>query len=82
MELCNAYNLIRIKEGYEYLTAFDTRYGKFKYTVIPFGLFNAGVVFSKFMNHFFSDVIDKFVVLYLVDILIYSEDESQHEEHV
>lgn len=82
LDLRNAYNLIWMKEGHEYLTAFDTRYGKYEYLVMPFGLSNCGAVFSRFMNQIFSDLLDKFVILYLDDILVFSEDETAHTTHV
>lgn len=56
LDFCNAYNFIRIKEGHEY---FDTMYGKFEYIWV-----NQLAAFSRFMNQIFSDVLDKFIVLY------------------
>ncbi len=74
IDLRNAYNLIRIKKGDEYLTAFKTPWGLFEYRVMPFGLSNAPAVFQGLMNDIFFDALDLFVVIYLDDILIFSPD--------
>ena len=63
-------------------TAFRTRYGLFKYLVMPFGLTNAPSTFQAHVNRCFSDLLDKFVLIYLDDFLIYSENEQDHESHV
>lgn len=82
IDLRSAYNLVRIREGDEYKTAFRTRYGHFEYLVMPFGLTNAPAAFQSGINEIFYDCLDKFVVIYLDDILIFSNNEEQHEEHV
>jgi hypothetical protein len=82
IDLRGAYNLVRIKEGDEWKTAFRCRYGHFEYMVMPFGLTNAPATFQHMMNEIFADCLDDFVVIYLDDILIYSRDESKHTEHV
>ena len=69
-------------EGDEWKTTFCTRYGHFKYSVIPFGLTSASVVFQHMMNDIFWEYLDHFVVIYLDDILIYSKNEKEHEHHV
>lgn len=71
-----------MKEGDEWKTAFRTRYGHFKYNVMPFGLRNAPAIFQHLMNDVFREFFDKFVVCYLDDILIYSETIEEHKEHV
>ena len=76
LDLKSGYNLIRIKEGDEWKTAFRTRYGLFEYKVMPFGLANAPAMFQNMMNEIFRDMIDSGVVIYLDDILIYSENEQ------
>ena len=76
--LKSGYNLIRIKEGDEWKTAFRTRYGHFEYLVMPFGLANAPATFQKMINEIFKDMIDLGVVIYLDDIPIYSENEADH----
>ena len=78
LDLKAGYNLIRIKEGDEWKTAFRTRYGHFEYSVMPFGLANAPATFQNMMNDIFRDMIDMGVVIYLDDILIYSENEQDH----
>ena len=82
LDLKGAYNLVRIKEGDEWKTAFRTRYGHYEMTVMPFGLTNAPACFQRLMNDIFKDIVDIYVVVYLDDILIYSQDENEHENHV
>ena len=82
IDLCAGYNNICIKEGDEWKTAFRTRYGAFEYLVMPFGLTNAPVTFQRFMNNIFTDMVDSFMVVYLDDILIYSDNMTEHEGHV
>jgi hypothetical protein len=82
LDLQGAYNLIRIKEGEEWKTAFRTRYGHFEYTVMPFGLTNAPATCMRLMNETLYAYLDVFVVCYLDDILVYSNEEEQHEGHV
>lgn len=81
-DLRGAYNLVRIAPGDEWKTAFRTRYGSFEYQVMPFGLCNAPATFQRFMNEVFADLLDICVVVYLDDILVYSDDPAQHSEHV
>jgi hypothetical protein len=82
LDLRGAYNLIRIKEGDEYKTAFRTRYGQFEYRVMPFGLTNSPATFQSDIDDCLRPYIDDFAVCYLDDILIYSTNEKEHEEHV
>ena len=62
IDLRGTYNLVRIKEGDEWKTAFRTRYGHFEYNVMPFGLTNAPAVFQHMMNDIFREHLDDFVV--------------------
>jgi hypothetical protein len=63
-------------------TAFRTRYGHYEYTVLPFGVTNAPGVFMEYMNRVFHSYLDKFVVVFIDDILIYSKSEEVHKEHL
>src|SRR6202045_2113539 len=82
LDLRHAYHLVHIAKGDKWKTAFCTQYGSFEWCVMPFGLTNAPATFQHFMNDIFSDLLDMFMVVYLDDILIYSEDPKQHVEHV
>jgi hypothetical protein len=82
LDLRGAYNLVRIKKGDEWKTAFRTRYGHFETLVMPFGLTNAPATFQSFMNDIFRDLLDDFMIIYLDDILIFSDDPAKHTIHV
>jgi len=82
LDLPDAYHLVRIKKGDEWKTAFRCKFGHFEYNVVSFGLSNAPAAFQFFMNDIFSDLLGVFVIIYLDDILVFSEDETKHEEHV
>ena len=69
---------MRIKDTDVPKTAFATRYGLFEWRVVPFGLTNAPSVFMRVMNHLFADLLDQGVVVFLDDILIYSENVTDH----
>ncbi|KAF8752575.1 hypothetical protein RHS01_07519 [Rhizoctonia solani] len=82
LDLCWGYNNIRIKEGDTWKTAFRTKYGLFEYLVMPFGLTNTPAAFQHFMNDLFCNLINITVVIYLDNILIFSEDPKDHPTHV
>lgn len=82
LDVVAAFNRIRIKEGHEYLTAFNTRYGQFEYLVMPFGLCNAPGTFQSFINNSVLEYLDRFCTAYLDDVLLYSENEEEHAENV
>ena len=82
LDLKSAYNLVRIREGDEYKTAFRTRYGHFEYLVMPFGLKNAPATFQHFINDVLGEYLDEFAFAYIDDILIYSETLEEHRTHV
>src|SRR3954464_9931491 len=76
------YHQIRVRDVDIPKTAFITRYGSYEYIVMSFGLTNAPTTFSRLMNYIFMEYLDKFVVVYLDDILIYSKTEEEHAEHL
>ncbi|KAG0926825.1 hypothetical protein G6F61_012951 [Rhizopus arrhizus] len=83
LDLTNGFHQQRLSEADSIKTAISTRYGQFCWKVVPFGLSNSGPAFQKMMNSVLADYIDKFVMVYLDDILIFSTgDEEQHKEHV
>ncbi|KAL0152007.1 hypothetical protein M9458_052725 [Cirrhinus mrigala] len=82
LDLRNAYNLIRIKEGDEWKTAFSTTTGHYQYRVMPFGLVNSPSVFQSFINDVFRDMLGRWVIIYMDDILVYSETMDAHISHV
>jgi transposase InsO family protein len=82
LDIIHAFNRVRIKEGHEWMTAFNTRYGQFEYQVMPFGLCNAPGTFQSFINDSVREYLDIFCSAYLDDILIYSESTDEHIEHV
>ena len=77
LDLTNAYHQIRIREGNEWKTAFRTRYSYFKYQVMPFGLTNAPATFQGYINKILAEKLDIFVIVYLDDIPIYTENEGK-----
>ena len=82
LDLRGAYNLIRMKEGEEWKTAFRTRYGHYEYLVMPFGLTNAPATCQALINNVLRAHLDKTVVAYLDDILVYSKTLEEHINHV
>lgn len=83
LDLTAAYNRIRIKEGDEWKSAFRTRYGHFEYCVMPFGLSNAPASFQSYINKALAPKLDIFCIVYLDDILIYTEERGKvHEDAV
>ncbi|TWW59252.1 Retrovirus-related Pol polyprotein from transposon opus [Takifugu flavidus] len=82
LDLHNAYHLVRIQEGDEWKTAFNTPTGHYEYLVMPFGLTNAPAVFQALINDILRDMLNKSVFVYLEDILIFSRSKEEHVHHV
>ncbi len=82
LDLRNAYYLVRMREGDEWKTAFNTPRGHFEYLVLPFGLSNAPAVFQAPVNDVLRDMVDQFIYVYLDDILIFSHSLQEHVQHV
>jgi hypothetical protein len=82
IELRAGYHQVRIKEEDIHKTTYRTRYGNYEFVVVPFGLTNAPVVFMCLMNGIFRNYLDKFVIVFLDDILIYSKSEEENEHHL
>jgi hypothetical protein len=80
--LRSGYHQVRIKDEDINKTAFRTRCSHYKFTVVPFGLSNTPIVFMCLMNGVFRDYLDKFVIVFLYDILVYSKLEEEHEQHL
>ena len=82
IDLRSGYHQLKIHPSDIPKTAFTTKYGLYEYTVMSFGLTNAPAYFMQLMNSVFMDYLDKFVVVFIDDILIYSKTEAEHEEHL
>ncbi|KAF7688290.1 hypothetical protein HF521_014296 [Silurus meridionalis] len=82
LDLRNAYHLVRIREGDEWKTAFNTPAGHYEYLVMPFGLTNAPAVFQALVNEVLRDMLNTFVFVYLDDILIFSCSMDEHIRQV
>jgi hypothetical protein len=76
------YHQVRIKEEDTNKTAFRTRHGHYDFLVVPFGLTNAPTTFMCLMNGVFMDYLEKFIIVLLDDILIYSNIEEENEKHL
>ncbi|XP_016359708.1 RNA-directed DNA polymerase homolog [Sinocyclocheilus anshuiensis] len=77
LDLRNAYHLVRIREGDEWKTTFNTPTGHFEYLVMPFGLSISPAVFQALVNDVLKDMVDRFVFVYLDNILMFSQNERQ-----
>jgi hypothetical protein len=82
IDLRSGYHQLQIKEDDIPKTAFKTRFGHCEFTILPFGLTNAPAVFMSFMNGVFHEYLDKFIQVFIDDILIYSRTTEEHDEHL
>ena len=82
IDLRSGYNQLRVRENDVSKTAFRTRYGHYEFLVMPFGLINTPAVFTDLMNMVFSPYLDKFVIIFIDDILVYLGSPEEHAEHL
>ena len=82
IDLRSGYHQILVKPEDVQNTAFRSRYGHYEYVVMPFRVTNAHAVFMDYMNHIFRPYLDKFVVVFIDDILIYSQNKEEHADHL
>ncbi|KAA3483029.1 RNA-directed DNA polymerase-like protein [Gossypium australe] len=82
IDLRSGYYQLQVKDSDVPKTAFKTRYGHYEFLVMPFGLTNTPTIFMDLMNQIFRPYLDRLVVVFIDDILIYSRDESEHAKHL
>ena len=82
IDLRSGYHQLKIQEQDIPKTTFTTRYALYEYTVMSFGLTNAPAYFMSMTNKVFMEFLDKFVVVFIDDILVYSKNEEEHKEHL
>nr|GEZ82158.1 putative reverse transcriptase domain-containing protein [Tanacetum cinerariifolium] len=82
IDLRSGYHQLRVREEYIPKTAFMTRYRYYEFQVKPFGLTNASAIFMDMMNRVFKPYLDKFVIIFIDDILIYYKNKKEHEGHL
>ena len=79
IDLSSDYHQLKIRSDDVQKTAFRTRYGHFEFLVMPFGLTNTPIAFMKMMNQVFQPFLDKFVIVFIDGILIYSKNKQEHK---
>ena len=82
IDLAQGYHQVNIEPADIHKTAFQSHFGLFEYTVLPFGLCNAPSTFQRLMNEVFQDKLDIFVTVYLDDILVFSANPAEHDKHL
>jgi len=82
IDLHSTYHLIRITKDDKWKTTFYIHYSSYKWLVIPFGLMNVPSAFQYLMNKIFADILDMYIMIYLDDILIYSDNIAEHRKPV
>jgi len=82
IDLRSEYHQILVKADDVQNTAFRSRYDHYEYVVLPFGVTNASTIFMDYMNRIFRPFLDKFVVVFIDNILIYSRTQEEHTEHL
>ena len=82
IDLRSGYHQLRVRDEDIVNTAFKTRYGHYKFVVMPFILVNAPAIFMDLMNRVFKEYLDQFMVLFVDDILIYSKTPEEHAQHL
>ena len=82
IDLRSGYHQLKVRAEDIPKTAFQTRYGHYEFLVISFGLTNVPATFMELMNRVFHDYLDKFIIVFIDDILVYSKTREDHETHL
>jgi hypothetical protein len=82
INICQGFHRIQMYSDSEDMTTFRTRYGSYKYKVMPLGLINGLATFQHYVNDTFMDYLDNFLTAFVDDLLIYSNNEVEHKEHI